>query len=220
MLPCLRAAVLALWRMTYQPPHRIAAAAPRNISVTRHFPLLVIHIRIGRAFIQPLHGELILIPADQHLFVRCAVDPLVGCLATQGRSSALRPTRSAGSRPCSPNRKFRRTYFTPDSTLPLICTWYGRHSRGVKRQSTAPPPHRSTTTADANRSGPRSKHYENPERPHCNLRSAEKGIELGEIDCSWAVIPVLRPSGWEDIRRRARTKTPGERVLAFDRGRR
>src|SRR5690349_13269614 len=30
-------------------------------------------------------------------------------------------SRLAGSRPCRPHRKFRRTYFTPDSTLPLVC---------------------------------------------------------------------------------------------------
>src|SRR5437870_13902095 len=53
---------------------------------------------------------------------------------TQARNCALKSSRPLGSRPCSPQRKFRRTYFTPDSTLPLVCARYGRHSRGVKPQ--------------------------------------------------------------------------------------
>jgi hypothetical protein len=34
---------------------------------------------------------------------------------------AFRSLRLLGSRPCKPHRKFRRTYFTPDSTFPFAC---------------------------------------------------------------------------------------------------
>ena len=33
-----------------------------------------------------------------------------------------------------PGAKLRFRYFTPDSTLPLVCARYGWHSRGVKPQ--------------------------------------------------------------------------------------
>ena len=33
-----------------------------------------------------------------------------------------------------PGRKLRFTYLTPDSTLPLVCARYGRHTRGSKPQ--------------------------------------------------------------------------------------
>ena len=36
-----------------------------------------------------------------------------------------------------PGRKLRLTYFTPDSTLPLVWARYGAHSRGSKLQWSA-----------------------------------------------------------------------------------
>src|SRR5947207_3618721 len=64
-----------------RPRHGVAAAVPRNVRVARPFPLLIIHIWIGWAPVENgLHGELILIPTNQHLFVCCAMNPPVGHL--------------------------------------------------------------------------------------------------------------------------------------------
>ncbi len=125
------------------PRHRISTSLPGNVRIPRHFPLLVVHIWIGRPAVHWLHGELILIPADQHLLMRGAVNSLVRYLshpAAQlgieigeiGRFTALDQRRSRNAdlildkvtmdlRQWSTHRKFRRTYFTPDSTLPLVC---------------------------------------------------------------------------------------------------
>ena len=51
--------------------------------------------------------------------------------ACQATSCSLKSSRSRNARP---GRKLRLTYFTPDSTLPLVCARYGRHSRGSKPQ--------------------------------------------------------------------------------------
>ena len=63
------------------PRHRVSAAPPGDVRVARHFALLIIHIGIGRAPVENrLHGELIFVPAHQHLLVRRAVNALVGHL--------------------------------------------------------------------------------------------------------------------------------------------
>jgi hypothetical protein len=46
----------------------------------------------------------------------------------------IKPERSAGSRPAFRRGSFVAPDFPPDSTLPLVCARYGRHSRGVKPQ--------------------------------------------------------------------------------------
>src|SRR5262249_38624888 len=55
-------------------------------------------------------------------------------LPTPNSASSYSDPTPDGSRPSNPHKKLRRTYFTPDSTLPFVCARYGRHSRGVKPQ--------------------------------------------------------------------------------------
>src|SRR5579862_1729383 len=64
-----------------EPWHRVSAAPPGDVGVARHFALLVVHKGVGRPSAQNrLHGKLILIPAKQHLFMRRAMNSLVGHL--------------------------------------------------------------------------------------------------------------------------------------------
>src|SRR6516165_10197374 len=63
------------------PRHRIAAAVPRDVGITSDLALLVIHIWIGWPALNCMHGGPIGRPANDHLFMRSAMDALVGDFA-------------------------------------------------------------------------------------------------------------------------------------------
>src|SRR6516164_2349836 len=63
------------------PRHRIAAAVPRDVGITSDLALLVIHIWIGWPALNCMHGGPVGRPANDHLFMRSAMDALVGDFA-------------------------------------------------------------------------------------------------------------------------------------------
>src|SRR5580692_3548255 len=63
------------------PRYGIAAAVPGDIGITSDLALLIIHIWIGRPALDSMHGGTIRLPPNDHLFVRGAVDALVGHFA-------------------------------------------------------------------------------------------------------------------------------------------
>ena len=105
-----------------------------HVGIPCHLAQLIVAIGIGRPAVHRCIAELVYVPARQHLFPRGPVNPLVGDFVHPFRNSVLKSIRHDGSRPSSPHTKLRRTYFTPDSILPLVWARYGRHSRGVKPQ--------------------------------------------------------------------------------------
>src|SRR5258708_15860966 len=58
------------------PGHRIPAALPVHIRVSRHFAQLAIHVRIRRLSPQPLQPELLDIPTHHHLLMHLSVSAL------------------------------------------------------------------------------------------------------------------------------------------------
>jgi len=119
------------------PRHRVSAPPPVHNSVARHLPQLLAGIRIGRPPVDRLECEPVP-PAGYHRFVRRPVHPLVGHFPNPLAQPDVQIPACARFAPSSPHRKFRHTYFTPDSTLPFV--WArpegrpGRHSRGAKPQ--------------------------------------------------------------------------------------
>jgi len=60
------------------PGHRVATPLPRHIGVAGDFALLVVAIRIRLPSVDGLQARSVLRSSNQHLFVRCAMHPLIG----------------------------------------------------------------------------------------------------------------------------------------------
>src|SRR6266436_216853 len=61
-----------------RPWNRVAAALPGYVSIARYLTLFVVNIGIRRPAVHRLHRRTILIPANQHLLVRRAMNAPVG----------------------------------------------------------------------------------------------------------------------------------------------